>query len=157
MHVLSFYINTEWQKDSCIYIIFISLFLHLQVKYEEDEFDWGIIINFKKQSENMGNKRKENPLKASPSIIVDVLLHVSPDSSTQQPRPCPSGVQGDMEVIPVLNTLITHLSSLRIYYPKDLRPQDNRKSVLKTIAVSYLLFYSCLFLHYEVRETVVTR
>jgi ATP-dependent RNA helicase DOB1 len=88
----------------------------------------------------MGNKKKENPLKASPTVVVDILLHISPGSSTQQPRPCPAGVQGDVEVIPVLNTLITHLSSLRIYYPKDLRPLDSRKSVLKTIAVSYFAF-----------------
>lgn len=108
----------------------------MQVKCEEDEFDWGIIINFKKQSENVGNKKKETPMKAA-NIVVDILLHISPESSAQHPRPCPAGVQGDMEVIPVLNTLITHLSSLRIYYPKDLRPPDSRKSVLKTIAVSY--------------------
>lgn len=38
-----------------------------------------------------------------------------------------------MEVVPVLHTLIYQLSSLRVYYPKDLRPPDNRKSVLKTI------------------------
>lgn len=112
----------------------------MQVKHEEDEYDWGIIINFKKQTENMGNKRKENPLKESPSIIVDILLHISPGSCTEQPRPCPAGVEGDLEVVPVLNTLITHLSSLRVYYPKDLRPPDSRKSVLKTIAVSYSAF-----------------
>jgi ATP-dependent RNA helicase DOB1 len=112
----------------------------LQVKNEEDEFDWGIIINFKKQTENMGNKRKENVLKESPCVIVDILLHITPGSCTEQPRPCADGVQGDMEVVPVLNTLITHLSTLRIYYPKDLRSPDSRKSVLKTIEVSYFSF-----------------
>ncbi|XP_069684431.1 exosome RNA helicase MTR4 isoform X2 [Periplaneta americana] len=106
----------------------------VKVKNEDDEYDWGIIINFKKQTENSGNKRNENPLKAAPSIIIDILLHISPGSSSQQPRPCPVGAQGDVEVVPVLHTLITHLSSIRIYYPKDLRPPDNRKSVLKTIA-----------------------
>lgn len=40
---------------------------------------------------------------------------------------------GDVEVVPVLHTLIYQISSLRVYYPKDLRPPDNRKSVLKTI------------------------
>lgn len=102
----------------------------VKVKNEEDEFDWGIIINFKKESEA---KKKENPLKASPGIVVDILLHIAPGSSTQKPRPCPAGVQGDLEVVPVLNTLITHISSVRIYYPKDLRPPDSRKSVLRSI------------------------
>jgi ATP-dependent RNA helicase DOB1 len=115
----------------------------LQVKNDEDEFDWGIIINFKKESEA---KKKENPLKSSPGVIVDILLHVAPGSSSQKPRPCPAGVQGDVEVVPVLNTLITHISSLRIYYPKDLRPPDSRKSVLKTITVSYfMLFHTEVF------------
>ncbi|CAH2236387.1 jg10767 [Pararge aegeria aegeria] len=41
---------------------------------------------------------------------------------------------GDVEVVPVLHTLIYQISSLRVYYPKDLRPPDNRKSVLKTIS-----------------------
>lgn len=36
-------------------------------------------------------------------------------------------------MVPVLNTLIYQISSLRVYYPKDLRPPDSRKSVLKTI------------------------
>lgn len=36
-------------------------------------------------------------------------------------------------MVPVLHTLINQISSLRVYYPKDLRPADNRKSVLKTI------------------------
>lgn len=40
---------------------------------------------------------------------------------------------GDVEVVPVIHTLIYQISSLRVYYPKDLRPADNRKSVLKTI------------------------
>lgn len=38
-----------------------------------------------------------------------------------------------MEVVPVVHTLIYRISSLRVFYPKDLRPADNRKSVLKTI------------------------
>lgn len=33
----------------------------------------------------------------------------------------------------MVHTLLSQLSSLRVYYPKDLRPSDNRKAVLKTI------------------------
>jgi ATP-dependent RNA helicase DOB1 len=108
----------------------------MQVKNEDDEFDWGIIVNFKKESEV---KKKENPLKSSPGLVVDILLHLKPGSNTQKPRPCPAGVQGDVEVVPVVNTLISHISSLRVYYPKDLRPLDSRKSVLKTITVSHFI------------------
>lgn len=66
-------------------------------------------------------------------IVVDVLLHVSGESSEGNPLPCGEGEAGDMEVVPVLQSLISQISSLRVFYPKDLRPSDNRKSVLKTI------------------------
>lgn len=39
-----------------------------------------------------------------------------------------------MQVVPVLHTLINQISSLRVRCPKDLRPADSRKTVLKMIA-----------------------
>lgn len=96
------------------------------MKNEKDTFDWGIIVNFKK-------KNPKNPEKEKASIIVDVLLHVSKNSTEAAPIPCPDDEDGEVEVVPVLHTLISEISSLRLYYPKDLRPPDNRKSVLKTI------------------------
>uniref|UniRef100_A0A6V7KYP6 Helicase ATP-binding domain-containing protein n=1 Tax=Bracon brevicornis TaxID=1563983 RepID=A0A6V7KYP6_9HYME len=91
----------------------------------EHTFDWGLVVNFKK-------KNSRNP-KEKATIIVDVLLHISKDSTAEMPVPCPKGETGEVEVVPVLHTLISQISSLRLYYPKDLRPSDNRKSVLKTI------------------------
>ncbi|XP_015118558.1 exosome RNA helicase MTR4 [Diachasma alloeum] len=91
----------------------------------EHTFDWGIVVNFKK-------KNSRNP-KESALIIVDVLLHVSKNSKEDAPIPCARGEEGEVEVVPVLHTLISQISSLRLYYPKDLRPSDNRRSVLKTI------------------------
>ena len=98
----------------------------MQVKNEKDTFDWGIIVNFKK-------KNPKNPEKEKTAIIVDILLHVSKDSTEAAPIPCPEDEEGEVEVVPVLHSLISQISSLRLYYPKDLRPADNRKSVLKTI------------------------
>ncbi|XP_001600961.1 exosome RNA helicase MTR4 [Nasonia vitripennis] len=98
----------------------------IKVKNEKESFDWGIIVNFKK-------KNPKNPEKEKTSIIVDILLHVAKDSTEAAPKPCPEGEEGEVEVVPVLHTLISQISSLRLYYPKDLRPADNRKSVLKTI------------------------
>lgn len=102
----------------------------IKVQNEKDEFDWGIVVNFKKQTNNA-----KNPLKAETVVVVDVLLHVTEDSAkADEPKPCKSGQKGNMEVVPVLHTLISQISSLRVYYPNDLRPADNRRSVLKTIA-----------------------
>lgn len=117
----------------------------IKIKTKTDEYDWGIIVNFRQQSaeKKSGNKRgkkpeEENPLTAEKIIIVDTLLHVKkgekPEEEGTTPKPCPPGETGDVEVVPVLYTLINQISSLRVYYPKDLRPPDNRKSVLKTIS-----------------------
>lgn len=98
-------------------------------KENEEEFEWGIIVNFKKQSNG-----ERNPLKEETVTIVDILLHVDDDyEKTSDPRPCPANKQGSVEVVPVVHNLISRISSLRVHYPKDLRPPENRRSVLKTI------------------------
>ena len=103
----------------------------VKVKTEEEEYDWGIIVNFKKDTKD----NTKNPLKSVTRVVVDVLLHVD-DSSEKEgiPKPCPSGKKGSVEVVPVVSGLISKVSSLRIYYPNDLRPSDNRRSVLNRIA-----------------------
>lgn len=102
----------------------------IKIQNESDEFDWGIIVNFKKSSADS----KSNPLNAEISVVVDVLLHVDDDFGKDSiPRACPEGKKGSVEVVPVVHTLISRISSLRVYYPNDLRPSDNRRSVLKTI------------------------
>ncbi|XP_017881620.1 exosome RNA helicase MTR4 [Ceratina calcarata] len=98
----------------------------LKVKSENELFDWGIIVNFKK-------KNPKNPTKENTVIVIDILLHISKDSKEGCPIPCREGEEGEVEVVPVMHTLVSQISSLRLYYPKDLRPLDNRKSVLKTI------------------------
>lgn len=102
----------------------------VKIKTEEDEYDWGIIVNFKKDTKD----NTKNPLKSVTRIVVDCLLHVDDDSEKEGiPKPCPSGKKGSVEVVPVVSGLITKVSSLRIYYPNDLRPSDNRRSVLNRI------------------------
>ncbi|CAK1602267.1 unnamed protein product [Parnassius mnemosyne] len=107
----------------------------VKVKTEKHEYDWGIIVNFKHKMGKGKKPQEENPLTAESVIIVDILLHVkkSEPDDTDTKIPCPPGESGEVEVVPVLHTLIYQISSLRVYYPKDLRPPDNRKSVLKTI------------------------
>ncbi|KAF9793576.1 hypothetical protein SFRURICE_021593 [Spodoptera frugiperda] len=106
----------------------------VKVKTEKHEYDWGIIVNFRHNT-SKGKRGEENPLTSEAVILVDILLHVKKTSEddTDSRVPCPPGEAGDVEVVPVLHTLIYQISSLRVYYPKDLRPKDNRKSVLKTI------------------------
>lgn len=109
----------------------------VKVKTEKYEYDWGIIVNFRHKTQKGGKKdvKDVNPLTAEQVIIVDILLHVkkTSDNDPESNVPCPPGETGDVEVVPVLHTLVYQISSLRVYYPKDLRPADSRKSVLKTI------------------------
>lgn len=83
-------------------------------------------MNFKK-------KAPKNPAKDKTVIVIDVLLHISKESKEGNPIPCRNDEEGDVEVIPIVHNLISQISSIRLHYPKDLRPLDNRKIVLKTI------------------------
>ncbi|XP_038207970.1 exosome RNA helicase MTR4 [Zerene cesonia] len=107
----------------------------VKIKTEKYEYDWGIIVNFRHKTGKGKKGQDENPLTADTVILVDILLHVKKGKGDEPESnaPCPPGESGDVEVVPVLHTLIYQISSLRVYYPKDLRPSDSRKSVLKTI------------------------
>ncbi|KAH8393685.1 hypothetical protein KR200_009714 [Drosophila serrata] len=101
----------------------------VKVAVGTQEYDWGIILNFKKQ-----DQKRKNPLKDEPSVTIDVLLHVSEAAAKSgDTEPCRPNERGCMEVVPVSNTLITQISSIRVYFPNDLRSADNRRAVLKTI------------------------
>lgn len=77
---------------SAIFALLTNLIL--QIKNNEDEYDWGAVINFKKILENApgGRKGRANPALGSVKIQVDLLLHVVTDPSSQDtdviPKPC---------------------------------------------------------------------
>lgn len=109
-------------------------FLHVgrlvKVKTNSDEFDWGVIIEFKKDTKD----NTKNPLKSVTKVIVQILLHVDEDSVKDgTPKPCGKGKKGSVQIIPVVANFIEKLSSLRVYVPNDLRSSDNRRSVLNQI------------------------
>lgn len=101
---------------------------------------------------------------AEPLYVVEVLLHCSKesvkDSATEAAKPAAPGEVGEMQVgrentwkpsctqththhrpfflqvVPVMVQLLSALSSVRLYIPKDLKPLDNRQLMLKSIQVS---------------------
>ncbi|CAD6206218.1 GSCOCG00010022001-RA-CDS [Cotesia congregata] len=97
----------------------------IKIKNGNNIFDWGVVINFRK-------KNSKNP-KENAVIIIDMLLHISKDSTECAPMPCAENEDGEFEIVPVMHTLISEISTLRLPIPQDLRPPDNRKSVLKSI------------------------
>lgn len=103
----------------------------VKVKKEDLDFGWGVVVNFQKKS----NVKAGGDL--DPLFVVEVLVHCSKDSvknaATESARPAGPAEKGEMQVVPVILHLITSISSVRLYIPKDLRPYDNRQSMLKSI------------------------
>ncbi|XP_057657112.1 exosome RNA helicase MTR4 [Diorhabda carinulata] len=108
----------------------------LKIKTEEDEYDWGAVVNFKKVQEVVpGRKNKQGQSKTQTKVKVDILLHVVSELSEETviPKPCTDEQKGEIEVVSVDSTLITHLSSVRLFCPNDLRTKDSRKGMYKAI------------------------
>ncbi|GFT23490.1 exosome RNA helicase MTR4 [Nephila pilipes] len=103
----------------------------VKVKNGEDDFGWGIIINYQKKNILSGSNKE------TAYYVVDVLLKVSKESSdtkiTSNLKPPQQGEKGVMQIVPIKSNLIQQLSTVRAHTPKDLRPLDNRMQVLKTI------------------------
>nr|XP_046160774.1 exosome RNA helicase MTR4-like [Oncorhynchus gorbuscha] len=104
----------------------------VKVKNEEVDFGWGVVVNFSKKSNVKASTGDADPL-----YVVEVLVHCSQESvknaATEAAKPAATGEKGEMQVVPVMLRLLTSISSVRLYIPKDLRPYDNRQSMLKSI------------------------
>lgn len=69
----------------------------VKIKHEKDEYDWGIVINFRKVAgDDLRNKikKKTNSKDMDTKIIVDLLLHVAEEENANNddepkiPKPC---------------------------------------------------------------------
>ncbi|KAK2823697.1 hypothetical protein Q7C36_020297 [Tachysurus vachellii] len=104
----------------------------VKVKKDYLDFGWGIVVNFSKKTNVKASTGDLDPL-----YVVEVLLHCSKDSvknaATEAAKPAAQGEKGEMQVVPVMLNLLTAISSVRLYIPKDLRPYDNRQSMLKSM------------------------
>ncbi|XP_057258622.1 exosome RNA helicase MTR4 isoform X1 [Pezoporus wallicus] len=104
----------------------------VKVKCEDDNVGWGVVVNFSKKS-----NAKPNSAELDSLYVVEVLLYCSKDSlknsTIESAKPISLDEKGEMQVVPILVHLVAAISSVRLYIPKDLRPVDNRQSVLKSI------------------------
>eukprot|EP00735_Rhodelphis_limneticus_P006616 TRINITY_DN19045_c0_g1::TRINITY_DN19045_c0_g1_i1::g.13825::m.13825 TRINITY_DN19045_c0_g1::TRINITY_DN19045_c0_g1_i1::g.13825 ORF type:complete len:1043 (-),score=298.02,sp/P42285/SK2L2_HUMAN/58.93/0.0,rRNA_proc-arch/PF13234.1/2.4e-84,DSHCT/PF08148.7/1e-61,DEAD/PF00270.24/1.3e-20,DEAD/PF00270.24/2e+03,Helicase_C/PF00271.26/4.9e-07,MutS_III/PF05192.13/5.7,MutS_III/PF05192.13/2.3,DUF615/PF04751.9/0.12,Prp19/PF08606.6/12,Prp19/PF08606.6/40,DBC1/PF14443.1/0.25 TRINITY_DN19045_c0_g1_i1:103-3180(-) len=104
----------------------------VQVTDGDTEWGWGVVVNFsKKVDKSVVAVDGENNIK----YIVDVLLNCATGTGGDKvkPKPCPADDRGEMQVVPVVLSLLSGISSVRVYIPKDLRPADKRLSVHKTL------------------------
>lgn len=120
----------QWITKPQYLIPFLQPGRLVKIQYEEQEFDWGMIVNFKKDT----GDDKKNPLKTETKLYIDVLLHLDgKQQDDDKIKPCPAGKRGEAEIIPCLSSLITKISSIRIHHSNDLRPKEQRLKVVKNI------------------------
>ncbi|XP_046332583.1 exosome RNA helicase MTR4-like [Haliotis rufescens] len=104
----------------------------VKVKNKEDDFGWGVVINFQKKMDQSKATDDTGPL-----YIAEVLMYITKESAksrkTTDIKPCPKGQRGEMQVVPVLTTLIEGISAIRLYVPQDLKSNDKRQSVYKSL------------------------
>lgn len=119
----------------------------IKVTHENQEFDWGIVVTFKKTTEQpnfRGPRPKPGDKSINVILMIDILLHVE-DGETivdgkYQWKPCPKDKTGVMEVVSVPVKSVLEISSVRVHLPDDLRPVDARTSVLKLLKQVKLRF-----------------
>ncbi|OLL22909.1 ATP-dependent RNA helicase mtr4 [Neolecta irregularis DAH-3] len=110
----------------------------VHVKHEKTDFGWGAVVNYNKRTPGKGQREEYPPLQ---SFIVDVLLWVAIDSlSVKGRQDITNGVRpplGDesarMEIIPVLLSDLDGIGHIRVFLPKELRQQEQRMTVRKSI------------------------
>ncbi|KAJ7621151.1 rRNA-processing arch domain-containing protein [Roridomyces roridus] len=116
-----------------------------RVKYKNLDFGWGVIVNYQKRLPPKNRSTpKPDELPPHEQYIIDVLLNCAPGGTVSKDRqvvsaapsgvqPCPSGKKGVPLVVPVLLSTIEGISNLRIFLPKDLRPDTARETVWKSV------------------------
>ncbi|KAH7338097.1 rRNA-processing arch domain-containing protein [Rhizoctonia solani] len=118
------------------------------VKHGDQDFGWGVVVNFTQRAAPKNNKSAIAAFEALPpqeKYVVDVLLNCAKgstingtksnsDTSTSGAfKPCPTGEEGEPLVCPVLLSTIASISHIRVHMPKDLRPLSARETMWKVI------------------------
>ncbi|KAF8958427.1 rRNA-processing arch domain-containing protein [Flammula alnicola] len=117
----------------------------VKVKHQKLDFGWGVVINYEKRvppKNKAGPKPEELP--PHEQYIVDVLLNCTPGGIPPKDRtnvtptpagiqPCAAGQKGVPLVVPVLLSTIDGISHIRVFLPKDLRQDQARETVWKSV------------------------
>lgn len=107
----------------------------VEVQNGEEYFGWGTIINFQKKANQKQSTLSSTP--DEPLYVVEVLLYCAKTpkklAGGEVPVPCKEDGKGEMQVVPILSSLLQSISSIRLYLPKDLRPSDARHTVYKSL------------------------
>eukprot|EP00300_Choanocystis_sp_HF-7_P014133 c18578_g1_i2.p1 GENE.c18578_g1_i2~~c18578_g1_i2.p1 ORF type:complete len:1024 (+),score=274.98 c18578_g1_i2:41-3073(+) len=102
----------------------------VRVRSKEHDWGWGVVINFQKKPLN-NSQKSSAPLDEAFAYFIDTLLYCATDS--EAPVPAKEGAEGEMKTVPVALNLLDGISSIRIYLPRDVRTQNNKAAVLKSL------------------------
>ncbi|KIM54699.1 hypothetical protein SCLCIDRAFT_1221714 [Scleroderma citrinum Foug A] len=118
----------------------------IRVKHRDANFGWGIVINFQKRlrAKTKSEFQQVDDVPPHEQYIVDVLLNCADDAtavkdhniSTPTPsgiQPCPPGKKGTPLVVPVLLSTVDSISHIRVVLPKDLRQDQARETLWKSV------------------------
>lgn len=108
----------------------IRSLIYLQIKDEQREYDWGIILNFKKRDNKFKNPAKSDAV----TLTVDVMIPFCKEEDTST-----RNMDMQMEIVTINYNQIVVISAVRLCCPNDLRSSDNQKMILKSLQVSYFL------------------
>ncbi len=115
----------------------------VKVKWEEHDFGWGAVVNWTRVKP--GKNQKEEDIPRGASVVVDVLVNISADSTTPATgaqlndnlppnvRPASVGEKSKMEVVPVMNGTIDAVGHLRLFLPTDIRTSQQRNIVRSSL------------------------
>ncbi|CAE6469364.1 unnamed protein product [Rhizoctonia solani] len=120
----------------------------VMVKHGDQDFGWGVVVNFTQRTAPKNNKSAITIFEALPpqeKYVVDVLLNCAKGSTTSGYtksveatssgafKPCPVGQEGEPLVCPVLLSTIASISHIRVHMSKDLRPLAARETMWKVV------------------------
>lgn len=115
----------------------------LKIKYKDHDFGWCVVVNFIKAQPKRNQKAEDIPV--GQSFVIDVLMNVAADVTAPHPgakltddlppgiRPPAAGEKGKMEVVPVTNGTVDSVGHIRVFIPTDLRTQEQRNTVRKSL------------------------
>ncbi|KAI6032616.1 rRNA-processing arch domain-containing protein [Pisolithus orientalis] len=118
----------------------------IRVKHRDANFGWGVVINFQKRLRTKTKPEFQHVDDIPPheQYVVEALLYCADGMAVPKDRnisagkpddfrPCPPGEKGVSLVVPMFLSAIEAISHIRIVLPKDLRQDQARETVWKSV------------------------
>ncbi|KAG1856518.1 rRNA-processing arch domain-containing protein [Suillus tomentosus] len=117
----------------------------IKVKYRDLDFGWGVVVNYQKRlPPKTWQKHQLADIPAHEQYVLDVLMNCNDgatllkDKTVSTPTPggilpCLPGNKGLPLVVPIFLSAVDAISHIRVFLPKDLRQDQARDTVWKSV------------------------